>query len=397
MNRKPATVMGSTFLLDARYEILDTTGTGAYSIVVSAYDTMLQQKVAIKKIEKAFEHSTFTKRTLREIKILRLLRHDNIIEMVNVQLPRSKDEFEEIYVVSELMETDLSSIIKSPQPLSDDHCQFFLYQLLRGLKYMHSACILHRDLKPRNLLVNSNCDLKICDFGLARASLSDLRVRGTEMTDYVATRWYRAPEVLLTYKKYTTAMDIWSVGCIFAELLLRKPILPGNDAQHQLELIFSLLGSPSEEDIQSIPNPRIRERVSRMPKRKPKPFEVIFRDSNPSAIDLLKKMLVFNPEKRISVEEAIQHPYLSSLHFPEDEPTTDPVSRFDFDFERQILTMEDLKNLLYEEILLWHFPEKKRTYEESKVKFESQILNEAPLEAQQCDEKEDSSGEDDLN
>lgn len=397
MNRKPATVMGSTFLLDARYEILDTIGTGAYGIVVSAYDTVLQQKVAIKKIEKAFEHSTFTKRTLREIKILRLLRHDNIIEMVNVQLPRSIDEFEEIYVVSELMETDLSSIIKSPQPLSDDHCQFFLYQLLRGLKYMHSACILHRDLKPRNLLVNSNCDLKICDFGLARASLSDLRVRGTEMTDYVATRWYRAPEVLLTYKKYTTAMDIWSVGCIFAELLMRKPILPGNDAQHQLELIFSLLGSPSEEDIQSIPNPRIRERVSRMPKRKPKPFEVIFRDSNPSAIDLLKKMLVFNPEKRISVEEAIQHPYLSSLHFPEDEPTTDPVSRFDFDFERQILTMEDLKNLLYEEILLWHFPEKKRTYEESKVKFESQIVNEASLETQQYDEKEDSSGEDDLN
>ena len=94
---------------------------------------------------------------------------------------------------------------------------------------MHSARILHRDLKPRNLLVNSNCDLKICDFGLARADLTDMRVRAAAMTDYVATRWYRAPEVLLSFKKYTNAMDMWSVGCIFGELLLRKPILPGND------------------------------------------------------------------------------------------------------------------------------------------------------------------------
>ena len=132
--------------------------------------------------------TTFTKRTLRELKILRLLNNENIIRIKTIQLPSSREDFEEIYLVCELMETDLSSIIKSSQPLSDEHCQFFLYQLLRGLKYMHSACILHRDLKPRNLLVNSNCDLKICDFGLARPSVPELRVRSTQMTDYVATR-----------------------------------------------------------------------------------------------------------------------------------------------------------------------------------------------------------------
>jgi mitogen-activated protein kinase 1/3/mitogen-activated protein kinase 6 len=130
----------------------------------------------------------------------------------------------------ELLETDLSSIIKSPQELSDDHCQFFLYQLLRGMKFLHSAHILHRDLKPRNLLVNSNCDLKVCDFGLARADLPNLTIRAAKMTDYVATRWYRAPEVLLSMKKYTYAMDVWSIGCIFGELLLRKPLLPGKDS-----------------------------------------------------------------------------------------------------------------------------------------------------------------------
>lgn len=136
------------------------------------------------------------------------------------------------------------------------------------------------------------------------------------MTDYVATRWYRAPEVLLAYKRYTGAMDMWSVGCIFAELLIRKPLLPGTDPKHQLELIFNLLGTPSQEDIDSIPNPLSRSKVSRATKRSGKPFEMLFRNCNPLAIDLLKQMLVFNPDKRITVEQALDHPYLDTLHYP---------------------------------------------------------------------------------
>jgi serine/threonine protein kinase len=367
--KKATKVIGSTFLLDERYQIVDTIGSGAYGVVVSARDTKTGEMVAIKKIEKAFEHSTFTKRTLRELKIMRLLVHENLIRIKNIQLPKSREEFDEIYVVSELMETDLSSIIKSPQPLSDEHVQFFLYQLLRGLKYMHSACILHRDLKPRNLLVNSNCDLKICDFGLARPFINEMKVTSSQMTDYVATRWYRAPEVLLTYKKYTGAMDMWSVGCIFGELLLRKPLLPGTDANHQIEIIFNLLGFPNDEDIESIPNVRAKEKVLRMGKRPPKPFENVFKDANPQALDLLKRMLDFNPDKRITVEQALSHPYLSALHYPDDEPVTTPVSLFDFDYERQLLTMRDLKDLMYEEILLYHFNAKRQDYEKNKIEF----------------------------
>jgi serine/threonine protein kinase len=373
INCRPTKVMGSVFMIDSRYEIMETLGSGAYGVVVSARDNLTGEMVAIKKIEKAFEHSTFTKRTLRELKIMRLLNHDNVININSIQLPRSREEFDEIYVITELMETDLSSIIKSPQPLSDEHCQFFMYQILRGMKYMHSACILHRDLKPRNLLVNSDCDLKICDFGLARAAL-DWNIRMPDMTDYVATRWYRAPEVILAFKKYSSAMDVWSAGCILGELLLRKPLLPGSDVHHQIELIFNLIGTPSDEDIEIIPNPRAREKVRRMPKRKGKPFELLFRDANPLSVDLLKKMLIFNPDKRITIDEALTHPYLESLHCPEDEPITNPVSRFDFDFERQLLTMRDLKDLIFEEILMYHFPQKKFEYEQAKQEFDNHFM-----------------------
>lgn len=367
--RKASKVIGSTFLLDERYQIQDTLGSGAYGVVVSARDTRTGEVLAIKKIEKAFEHSTYTKRTLRELKIMRLLEHENIIRIKSIQLPKSREEFDDIYVIVELMETDLSSIIKSPQPLSDEHCQFFLYQILRGLKYMHSAGILHRDLKPRNLLVNANCDLKICDFGLARPVIGDMKVNTSQMTDYVATRWYRAPELLLTYKTYTSAMDVWSVGCIFGELLLRKPLLPGTDANQQLEIIFNLIGTPSAEDIQKIPHPRSREKVLRMQKRPEKDFASMFRDANPHALDLLKRLLTFDPDKRITVEQALEHPYLEGLHFPDDEPVTVPVSLFDFEYERQILTMKDLKDLMYEEILLYHFNDKKQEYTKTKNEY----------------------------
>jgi mitogen-activated protein kinase 1/3 len=128
------------------------------------------------------------------------------------------------------METDMHRVIRT-QDLSDDHCQYFIYQTLRALKAMHSANVLHRDLKPSNLLLNANCDLKVCDFGLARSAASTDDNSGF-MTEYVATRWYRAPEIMLTFKEYTKAIDVWSVGCILAEMLSGKPLFPGKDCEY---------------------------------------------------------------------------------------------------------------------------------------------------------------------
>ena len=370
LNSKPTRVLGTIFYLDSRYEVVDPVGSGAYGVVVQALDTFTGAQVAIKKIEKGLEHPTLAKRTLRELKILRLIQHENILPIITIQLPSSRDQFEEIYVVSELMETDLTSIIKSKQPLSDDHCQFFLYQILRGLKFLHTSGVLHRDLKPRNLLVNSNCDLKICDFGLARADLPGAKVRASIMTDYVATRWYRPPEVLLMFKRYTKAMDMWSVGCILGELLLRKPLMPGKDPENQLDLIFSLFGTPPEEDINAIPNARSRRMMDRLPRRVAKDLKVVFKGSNPKAVDLLIKMLEFNPDKRISVEDALAHPYLERLHCPEDEPAANLLSGYDFLFEDENLNIGGMKDLIFEEILLYHFPDKLRQYEQRKAEFE---------------------------
>lgn len=225
------------FVVDERYKLLENIGCGAYGIVCSAVDTMTNNKVAIKKIPKAFEVLTIAKRTYRELKILKHFKHDNIISIRDIlKPPGDKTQFLDVYVVFDMMETDLHRIIHSDQPLTDEHVRYFLYQILRGLKHIHSANVLHRDLKPSNLLVNEDCELKIGDFGMARGLDSSPSEQKRVMTEYVATRWYRAPELMLSLSEYSQAIDVWSVGCIFAEMLGRKPLFPGTNYLNQLQV-----------------------------------------------------------------------------------------------------------------------------------------------------------------
>ncbi|KAB8345839.1 hypothetical protein FH972_022894 [Carpinus fangiana] len=302
-----------------------------------------QQKVAIKKIT-PFDHSMFCLRTLREMKLLRYFNHENIISILDIQRPRDYASFNEVYLIQELMETDMHRVIRT-QDLSDDHCQYFIYQTLRALKAMHSANVLHRDLKPSNLLLNANCDLKVCDFGLARSAAS-VEDNSGFMTEYVATRWYRAPEIMLTFKEYTKAIDVWSVGCILAEMLSGKPLFPGKDYHHQLTLILDVLGTPTMEDYYGIKSRRAREYIRSLPFKKKIPWKAMFPHTSDLALDLLERLLAFNPAKRITVEEALKHPYLEPYHDPEDEPTADliPESFFDFDKNKDTLSKEQLKN-----------------------------------------------------
>ena len=229
------------FELDARYKLIENIGNGAYGVVCSAIDTKNGSKVAIKKIPRAFDVVTTAKRTYRELKILTHFKHDNIISIKNIlKPPADLEQFNDVYVVLDLMETDLHRIIHSQQELTDEHVRYFLYQLLRGLKYIHSANVLHRDLKPSNLLVNQDCELKIGDFGMARGLASSPSEQKRVMTEYVATRWYRAPELMLSLNEYSEAIDMWSVGCIFAEMLGRKHLFPGTNYLNQLQVQFML-------------------------------------------------------------------------------------------------------------------------------------------------------------
>nr|SFZ79920.1 mitogen activated protein kinase [Papaver rhoeas] len=338
----------------SRYQILEVIGKGSYGVVASAVDTHTGEKVAIKKINDVFEHVSDATRILREIKLLRLLRHPDVVEIKHIMLPPSRREFKDIYVVFELMESDLHQVIKANDDLTPEHYQFFLYQLLRSLKYIHSANVFHRDLKPKNILANADCKLKICDFGLARVSFNDAP-SAIFWTDYVATRWYRAPELCGSFfSKYTPAIDIWSIGCIFAELLTGKPLFPGKNVVHQLDLMTDLLGTPSTESVARIRNEKARRYLSGMWKKPPVPFTQKFPKVDPLALNLLERLLAFDPKDRPSAEEALADPYFHGLANVDREPSTQPISKFEFEFERRKLSKEDVRELIYREILEYH-------------------------------------------
>ncbi|CAE8650386.1 unnamed protein product, partial [Polarella glacialis] len=216
--------------------------------------------------------------------------------------------------------------------------------------------VIHRDLKPRNLLVNANCDLKICDFGLARVSFSK-EFQTCPMTEYVCTRWYRAPEVLCSWLDYTTAIDIWSIGCIFAEMLERKPLFPGHNTQHQLQSIINFLGKPKAEELGKIKNEKCRRFIESLPASSGKPLEEVFKDAKPSAIEFLVHTLRFDPEQRVPVTEALKLSYVSQLYCPEDEPTRGPLDTSDFEFERRKINIKALREELFLEVL-HYYPDK---------------------------------------
>nr|CDS28241.1 serine:threonine protein kinase NLK [Hymenolepis microstoma] len=283
-------------------------GYGAFGVVWSVIDPRDGRKVALKRIPRVFHNPITAKRVYREVKMLSMLRHDNIVTLVDVVKSDNYSNFDEVYLIFELMQTDLHKIIVSPQPLSTDHVKIFLYQILRGLRYLHSAGIVHRDIKPGNMLVNSNCLLKICDFGLARM---DDPKNQAQLTTEVVTQYYRSPELLMETSRYSYAVDMWSVGCTFAELLSRRILFPAQGPLEQLELIVNLTGTPNVEDLENC-HPEACCFVLSFRPRRPNLafFYSLSPDVSSAAVDLISSMLCFNPKARITAEEALNHSYL---------------------------------------------------------------------------------------
>jgi len=429
----------------ASYEMVKLLGHGSYGQVASAIHKESGKKVAIKKMDGVFEDEVDCKRILRELALLRRLKHPYVVELFEVIEPKDRAAFDTLYVVMELAESDLKKVIKSAIHLTLKHIQLVVYNLFCAIKFLHSANVLHRDLKPANVLVNEDCSVKICDFGLARSiagvesseliikkgydkdddkneATEDVVMAGAEpakitphepeekpaaemtqaekrklmterlkktknerknlkreLTGHVVTRWYRAPELILLEKEYGPAIDVWSVGCIFAELLGmmkesaptyldRKPLFPGKscfplspdraaqEEKHgfpvskndQLSVIFDVIGTPNDEDISFVTDGKAQEYLQTFKHTPRGDLTDLYPGAGPEAIDLLNKILVFNPYFRLSIAECLDHEFFKKFRKPEKE--TNSTDNIIFDWESEELDKDRLRELFLEEI-----------------------------------------------
>ncbi|KAJ1795995.1 Cyclin-dependent kinase catalytic subunit [Coemansia sp. RSA 2399] len=287
-----------------RYQKLDKVGEGTYGIVYKALDLRTGATVAMKKIRLEVDDEGVPSTTIREISLLKELQHENIVRLLDIVYHDSK-----LFLVFEFLDLDLKKYMDSvgPAGLSPAQIKSYMHQLVKGIAFCHSHRTLHRDLKPQNLLVDQSGMLKIADFGLGRAFGVPLRV----YTHEVVTLWYRAPEILMGSRHYSIGMDMWSVGCIFAEMVKRKPLFPGDSEIDEIFKIFRILGTPTEEiwpDLTSLPDYK-----PSFPKWQAKNLASFLPGLDADGIDLLKRMLIYDPAHRISAKQALAHPYFNDI------------------------------------------------------------------------------------
>jgi mitogen-activated protein kinase 15 len=320
--------------------------------VWKAVDKKTKEVVALKKIFDAFQNATDAQRTYREVIFLQQMgEHENIVQLQNVM---KADNSKDLYLVFEYMETDLHAVIRA-NILQEVHKQYIMYQSFKALKYMHSAKLVHRDLKPSNLLLNAECLMKVADFGLARSLLNDVPdvAEKDVLTDYVATRWYRAPEILLGSNTYGMSVDIWSLGCIFGEMLGGKPLFPGQNTLHQLELVGRVIGAPDTVQIEKLDSMYTLEMLDGMQfpmaerdeagKRKKKKFtrlkppesgqgggddltaawKEVYPSATDDAISLMVAMMKYDHDLRTTSEQGLVHPYCVQFNDPDTEVASD--------------------------------------------------------------------------
>jgi len=286
-----------------RYQKIQKLGEGTYGVVYQARDLHTGNIVALKKIRLELEDEGVPSTSVREISVLKELQHANIVRLLDVVFTADK-----LQLVFEFLDQDLKKYIDSVTAIQPELVQSYMYQIVLGLDFCHSRRILHRDLKPQNLLIDREGTLKIADLGLARAVTIPLR----PYTHEVVTLWYRSPEVLLGSKTYGIGLDMWSVGCIFAEMLNHRPLFPGDSEIDELFHIFRALGTPSEETWPGVS--RLPYYSETFPVWRAKSLQQLLPNCHdPTAVDLLRQMLHYEPTRRITAKQALNHPYFRTL------------------------------------------------------------------------------------
>ena len=343
-----------------KYEVVKCIGKGQYGTVVSARHRRTGKTCAIKHIGAVFLAKDYAIKTLRELRFLRVFHHPNVVGLHDVLVPRNAQTFDDVFLVTELMETDLDKLIKSKTVLHDRHNRWIMYQLLRALAYVHGANVSHRDVKPANIVLDSQCNLKLCDFGLSRADFPRESETPIFWTDYVATRWYRAPELICShYEQYTTQIDVWAAGCIMGELVKRRPLFPGRNVYHQIDLITNFCGTPTQSTIDQMRNQKAREHLMRQVP--PKPHEDSaskFPSLGEEGLSMLHGLLSFDPRARSSAATSLQHSFFKEIRQSIDESFIQPppqMAEVDFAWEDEDQnTTAELRRKLYDEILGFH-------------------------------------------
>ncbi|KAH8080392.1 MAP kinase [Aureococcus anophagefferens] len=372
--------------LKKRYHGFHKVGSGSYGVVCSAFDRESETKVAIKRVSPWADDEWDARHTLRELRLMYLLRgHPNVVSLHDAVLqPAGSDD---LFIVMELMDSDLHRVISSKQALTGEHVSCMMAQLLLGVQALHAVGVLHRDLKPGNVLVSRDCQVRITDFGLSRCVADLTGASGPEqeqrdeavknpLTEYVVTRWYRCPEVLLApHLPYAAAVDCWSVGCIFGELIARKPLFQGKNFVHQVQVILERLGTPDQRSLGFTPREDAARFLAKQPRHAFPGIAKLLPSATPKQQHMMTKFLQFNPKKRYTVQEALADPYFddapelpaASRAFYCDRPeerkrgnatpalldftkrvTSDPC--FDFNFERKNATLDELKRSIVHDV-----------------------------------------------
>jgi mitogen-activated protein kinase 1/3 len=375
--------------IPAKYKVTQIIGSGSYGSVCEAEDTEANPPhvVAIKKCKDVFGDLIDCKRILREVSILTQLSHTNVVRVIDFVLPDTPQTFKDVYMIMEICDSDLKKLIKQDVTLLPIHVNTVLYSMLVGLSYVHSAGIYHRDLKPANCFVNQDCTVKIGDFGLSRAIGAEMEhlahsPRGhgedpesklphvphtkklqTVLTRHVVTRWYRAPELILLQRDYNEMIDVWSVGCIYAELLGmlqegnhymdRGPLFPGStcfplspDHKHKqdykfythgkhdmLTKIFNIIGTPSEAEVAQLDREDAKVYINCFPKKSGTGFRAMFPNVDQKSIEMLDQTLKFNPKDRVKVKDALSYPLFADIRDPSTETTAKQPVVLDFEKE----------------------------------------------------------------